>query len=370
VLADRVMEDATVVVEDGRIASVRERGAAPADAVDGRGAFCLPGLVDIHSDGLEKEAEPRRGVTFPADFALASFEGRVRAAGVTTVFHGVAFEDNADMSRSVERAERCCEAIGARRRSGAPLVDHRVLHRLDARDPGGLASLRRILADSAEPVPLVSFEDHTPGQGQYADTDAYRSFLERTQNLGRSEAQAEVDAWRVRRDAQRSHRDTAIDWMTAEVEAGRFRLLAHDPADAADVAEATKWGAAVAEFPTSRAAAAAAQDAGMPTVMGSPNVLRGGSHSGNVAAEELVALGLCTALASDYLPSTLLAAAFRLAEAGCVSLPEAVALVTSGPAQVAGLDDRGTLSDGHRADLVLTTLDRGWPTVRLVLGGS
>lgn len=370
VLADRVLEDATVVVEDGRIAALTEGGPVPARVIDGHGAFCLPGLVDVHSDGLEKETEPRPGVTFPVDFALASFEGRVRAAGVTTVFHGVAFEDDTENGRSVERAVQCCDAVRQRRESGVALLDHRVLHRLDARDPAGLAALRRILAradDGLEDDVLVSFEDHTPGVGQYADTEAYRSYLERTQNLSRSEAQSMVDARRDRREARRSHRATAIDWLASQAGIDAFRLLAHDPTDAADVAEAAGWGAAVAEFPTSRDAASAARARGMPSVMGAPNVLRGASHSGNVAAEDLVAHRLCTALASDYLPATLLAAAFKLAEAGTATLPDAVALVTSGPAQVAGLADRGVLAEGYQADLVLATVDRGWPTVRTVI---
>jgi alpha-D-ribose 1-methylphosphonate 5-triphosphate diphosphatase len=370
VLADRVVDDATVVVEDGRIVSVVERGAAPPGALDGRGAFCLPGIVDTHSDGLEKEAQPRPGVSFPHDFALGSFEGRVRAAGVTTVFHGVAFEHDEHEGRTIELAECLYDAIGERSRGREPLVGHQVLHRLDARDPAGLDALRRRLAAAATPTggrpPLVSFEDHTPGQGQYADPAVYRRLLEQTQGLTVAEAGAKVDELRQARDALRHHRDAAIAWLAGQAGTGTIRLLAHDLTSADEVADAVRWGAAVAEFPTSAEAAAAARDAGLATVMGAPNVLRGGSHSGNVPAEELVARGLCTALASDYLPSSLIAAAFRLATRGTASLPEAVGLVTAGPAAVAGLDDRGHLEPGQRADVVLATVDGSWPTVRAV----
>lgn len=379
VLTDRIVEDATVVIEGGRIVSVAERGAAPSGALDGRGAFCLPGLIDTHCDGLEKELAPRPGVKLPFDFAMASFEGRVRAAGITTMFHGIAFENNEHETRTIEQAERLYEAIETRQRIAEPPVDHRLLHRLDARDPAGLDALRKKLADhraaeapSTEPLalappPLVSFEDHTPGQGQYANPDVYRAYLESSQGLSRERAQAELDEFRRQRDARLSQRDYAIGWLSNQAEDGEVRLLGHDLANAAEVTEAVGWGVAVAEFPTSLEAAAAAQEAGLAIVLGAPNILRGGSHSGNVSAEELVGRGLCTALASDYLPSTLLAAAFRLAERGTATLPAALALVTSGPAAITALQDRGTLAEGRRVDLILATVDSGWPTVRTTL---
>lgn len=370
VLADRIVDDATVVAEDGRIVSVVERGPAPPDAVDGRGAFCLPGIVDTHSDGLEKEVRPRPGVAFPLDFALSSFEGRVRAAGVTTMFHGVAFERNRDETRTVQAAVDTCVAIERCRRDG-PLLDHLILHRLDVRDPEGFdglqAELARAVPDGTGRAPLVSVEDHTPGIGQYRDTSYFSSYLAESRGVSAAEADEAVERLRVDRDSRLDQRDRAVGWLTDQARAGAIRLLAHDPTDAAEIAAAQAWGAAVAEFPTTIEAAAAALDAGMATVLGAPNVLRGGSHSGNVGAEELVAKGLCSALASDYLPSTLIAAAFRLAASQVVGLPEAVALVTSGPAAVGGLDDRGQLAPGQRADLVLATVTGDWPTVRHVV---
>lgn len=367
VLPDRILDDATVVAEEGRIVSVVPGGPAPPEAVDGRGAFCLPGIVDTHSDGLEKEMRPRPGVSFPIDFALSSFEGRVRAAGVTTMFHGVAFENNSDLTRTVEMAEEACAAIG-RCQADAPLVDHRILYRLDARDPDGFELLQVWLAalPTGGPPPLVSIEDHTPGIGQYADASYYAAYLAEAKGMTAEEADAAVEQLRTDRDSRLEQRDRAVAWLADRARAGSIRLLTHDPADADDIAVATAAGASVAEFPTTADAAAAALDQGMATVMGAPNVLRGGSHSGNVAAEELVAKGLCSALASDYLPSTLIAAAFRLATRRVVELPEAIALVTSGPALVGGLADRGRLEEGLRADLVLATLNGNWPTVRLV----
>lgn len=375
VLPGQVLEDAQVVLEDGLIAEVgRVRpGAVPAEAVDLRGALLLPGLVDTHSDGLEKELRPRPTAEFDPDFAVASFEGRVHAAGVTTVFHGIGYQTDGRKNRTVDSARRMEEAVAARAGDGTALIDHRLLLRLDARDPGALEALRSGVArhDPAGRAgpgapPLVSFEDHTPGQGQYADAEYYEKWLAGTEGITAAEARSRTADHTADRETRAWHRDVAFAWLSEQAEAGRIRLLAHDPASAAEIHAVRDRGVAVAEFPTTLEAARAAASSGLLVVAGAPNVLRGGSHSGNVAARDLIAADLVDGLSSDYLPSSLLAAVLRLASDGVVPLPRAVSLVTSGPAAVAGLADRGALIPGLRGDVIAVTVDRGWPTVRLV----
>jgi alpha-D-ribose 1-methylphosphonate 5-triphosphate diphosphatase len=372
VLPDRVLHDALVVVEDGIITEVTAArpGAVPADAVDLRGALLLPGLVDTHSDGLEKELHPRPNAEFDVDFAVASFEGRVRAAGVTTVFHGIGYQTSERKGRDVAQAVTLTSAI--RRRIGDhPMVDHRFLFRLDARDPAALAALGPQLAGlDIDVPPLVSYEDHTPGQGQYRDPAYYRRWLEGNHGISRDQAQSAMDDLVADRDTRAWHRPVALSWLAEQAALGTAKLLAHDPVTAAEVADAHAHGVRVAEFPTTVEAARAARELGMDVVAGAPNVLRGGSHSGNVAAVELVAAGLADALSSDYMPSAMLAAALRLADLDIVPLPAAVALVSSGPARVAGLTDRGAIVPGLRADLVAVTVESGWPTARLVLAAG
>jgi alpha-D-ribose 1-methylphosphonate 5-triphosphate diphosphatase len=374
VLPGRVLEDALVAVEDGVITEVGacRPGAVPAEAEDLRGALLLPGLVDTHSDGLEKEVNPRPGARFDVDFAVGSFEGRVRAAGVTTVFHGIGYEVNVRKGRTVEGAEMIAEALRRRGASGRALVDHRLLYRLDARDPRALPALRARLdghGQGAEP-PLVSFEDHTPGQGQYRDPAYFRRWLQAEEGLGEEEAQARLEAMVADRDTREWHRPVALRWLAGQAARGRARLLAHDPVTRAEVADAHGHGVAVAEFPTTVEAARAARELGLLIVAGAPNVLRGGSHSGNVSAAELVAEGLVDALSSDYLPSALLAAVVILERDGVATLPEAVRLVTAGAAAVAGLGDRGEIRPGARGDLLVATVDGGWPTVRRTLAAG
>jgi alpha-D-ribose 1-methylphosphonate 5-triphosphate diphosphatase len=365
VLSDRVVDDARVVVRSGRIAEVGPHPGGSAADVDGGGAYCLPGLVDVHSDGLEREHLPRPGAEVPWRFALLSFEGKLRAAGITTVFHGAAFGDGGSPAhaRSVPAARALCDEVFER---GDGPVDHRVLHRLDVRCAHGLAALRERLAAVDGPA-VVSHEDHTPGQGQYADRRYYERFLVGTKGLDEGQARRHVDELIAERAARAHVRDEALAWLGEQARRGAVHLLGHDPTSRAEIDALAARGGVVAEFPTTVEAAEAARERGMPVIMGAPNALRGGSHAGNASARELAARGLVTALASDYLPSGMLAAVFLLAAESVTTLPAAVRLVTAGAADAVGLADRGALDAGRRADLVLVEPGTPWPLVRAAL---
>lgn len=370
VLPDRLIEHALVTCEDGLIVEVEDRSGRglPSGAIDGGGALLLPGLIDVHSDALEREISPRPGATFPLDFAIYSFEARLRAAGVLTVFNGLGFQDNENFGRSVSRATAHSEELAARR-DADPAVSHRVLHRLDVRDPAGadgiVACLRTDIPEGE--VSLVSLEDHTPGQGQFRDLASIRRYYRETTQRPPEEIEAMIAAHIAERDTLLVHVGENRRRMTELAQQGRIRLLGHDLTDAQEVRAARELGVAVAEFPLTLDAAEQARELEMPVVMGAPNVVRQGSHSGNVAAEEVIARGWCDALASDYQPTTLLGSVSALIERGVLTLPAAIALVTAGPARVAGLTDRGVIAPGMRADLVLTVPDGRWPRVRATI---
>ncbi|MGV9800687.1 alpha-D-ribose 1-methylphosphonate 5-triphosphate diphosphatase [Mycobacterium sp. NPDC003449] len=366
VLPGSVIDDAVVAVRDGAIAAVEPHRPGVSADVDGDGLLCIPGLVDTHSDGLEKERLPRPGAELPIEFAMLSFEGKLRAAGVTTAFHGAGFEESRlrGTPRTVAAAELFCATVEARA-DGGP-VDHRILYRLDVRSAEGLAALQDRLA-TATGTALVSHEDHTPGQGQYADRSYYERYLMGARGMSEREAVAHVDELVAEREGRLGMREDAMAWLAEQARAGRIRLLGHDLTSESEVDELVGRGGAVAEFPTTLAAAQAARDRGLPVVMGAPNVLRGSSHNGNASGRELIGRGLVTSIASDYLPSSLLAAVFSLIEDHRMDLAAAMGLVTSGPAEVAGLSDRGRLVVGLRADLVLIAAGSRWPVVHSVL---
>lgn len=372
VLPDRVLQDAAIIVRDGRIAAIEHDLRDPTAELDGSGRLLLPGLIDIHTDALEKERMPRPGAALPWDFTLMSFESKLVAAGITTVFHGAGFQHHSahGKERSVEQALQMCAHIDPAPRHR---VDHRVLHRIDIRSAAGCDALRRRLADldSADTPPLVSHEDHTPGQGQYVDRTNMERFIMHSDGRSLAEAQAQVD--RLIEESRRTApvREAALAYLGDLANAGKIRLMGHDP-DTVEVVDAMRArGAIASEFPTTLAAARRSRELGLANVAGAPNVLRGGSHAGNVSAAELIAAGLVDALASDYLPSGLLAAVWVLVREGVCDLPSAVRLVTSGPAQVAGLDDRGSIEVGMRADLVLVDDQRhAWPHAVATLTSS
>ena len=375
VLPGRLLPDATIVCEDGIIVEIVDSSPSltfEPHVVDARGALCLPGLVDTHSDGLERERFPRPGVDLGARFPVRSFEGRVRAAGITTMFHGIGFEEDEKYHRSVVLANEWTDELEAYRASGRALVDHRILYRLDARDIDGFHCLVDRLPRRADDgsLPLVSFEDHTPGQGQYTDRTAFERYIVGTQGISEEEARRRVDELIAERDATTVHRATALAWLVEQATSGTIRLMAHDPATIDDSDEARRWNASIAEFPTTLDAAERAKELGLRTVCGAPNVMRGRSHSGNVSARDLITRRLCDGLASDYLPSTMLGAVAVLVHEGVCDLPSAVALVTSGPATTVGLHDRGALLPGLRADLAIVEFDGPFACVRNVLRGE
>jgi alpha-D-ribose 1-methylphosphonate 5-triphosphate diphosphatase len=373
VLPGAILDNARVVVRDGLIAEV---GPAPGGGpgrrgadLDGGGLLCVPGLIDVHSDALEREREPRPGVELPWDFAVAALEGKMSAAGITTAFHGAGFMDKLSgaTARSVETGIDVSAAVAARAADPAPLVAHRILYRLDARSREGAAALAAALDArpvTAESLPLVSHEDHTPGQGQYADRRYMERYLAGTGGMSAEAAARRVDELIEARDAELPTLERTMAWLGSLARGGQIRLVGHDLDAPGAVTALRARGGSVAEFPTTVEAARAARALGLPVVMGAPNVMRGESHSGNVSAAELARLGLVDALASDYLPSGLLAGAFTLARRGLATLPDAIGLVTAGAAAAAGLTDRGRLAAGLRADLALVDDAGAWPVVR------
>lgn len=365
VLPDRVLSRATVVVREGRIAGIVEGSVDVAADLDGGNLLLTPGFIDVHSDALERERTPRAHAEVPLDFAIASYEGRIASAGTTTMFHGAAFQHQTarGITRSAHQALETCLTLDD---YVSYRVDHRVLHRLDVLSADGARTLRRRLEALPEdtPVQLVSHEDHTPGQGQYADPQVMLRALIDGDGLTPAEAEQQVDRLVQERAENLGVREENLRWLATQVAAGRIRLLGHDPDSSEEITALAARGGAVAEFPTTLEAAQAAQEQGLSIVAGAPNVLRGASHSGNISARELAAAGLVDALASDYLPTGLLAAVALLAEQETLSLPEAVGLITSGPARVAGLEDRGELREGMLADFALIDDSTGeWPRV-------
>lgn len=346
VTADAVV-GGCVVVRDGLIVEIAGGGSAVAGAVDLEGDWLLPGFVELHTDNLERQLSPRPGVRWPAEAAMLQHDAQVAASGITTVCDAVCVGLYGGKRERLDFLRLSLDVLRRAREAGALKAEHLLHLRLEVADPG-CVELFEPLVDEPGLV-LVSFMDHTPGQRQWHDIDKYRTF-----HMGRSvRDEAELKAMIARRVAeQNEHAALNLVRLMRLLEGHPAVRASHDDTTAEHVAEGVALGVTIAEFPTTIVAAAAARAAGMGIVMGAPNLVLGGSHSGNVAAVELAGAGLLDALSSDYVPAALVQAVFKLHDEHAIALPEAVATITSRPASMLGLADRGVIEPGRRADLV------------------
>jgi len=355
VLADKVI-DGHVVIRDGLIAEV---GKGPAKGEDLEGDFLLPGLVELHTDHMEGHYAPRPGVRWNPLASVQAHDAQVAASGITTVFDALRIGLNDDSGMSANDFRQLGAAIHAGMESGRLRAEHFIHLRCEVAAPDCLEGFAPFEGDSR--VKIASLMDHSPGQRQFASVESYRNYYQKKKRMSDAEFEA-FAARRTRESAEfaQPHRD-AISARATEL---GIVLASHDDATAAQVAEASRLGIRIAEFPTSLEAARASRAGGMAILMGAPNVVRGGSHSGNVSARDLAAEGLLDILSSDYVPFSLMQAIFDLDDQ--IALPDAVAMVTRHPAEAAGLTDRGEIAAGKRADLVRVNADIDMPMVRTV----
>jgi alpha-D-ribose 1-methylphosphonate 5-triphosphate diphosphatase len=349
----------TLAARDGRIVDIAGDTARLAAATDLEGDFLLPGLVDLHTDNLERQVQPRPNARWPSRSALLAHDAHCAAAGVTTVLDALCV---GDIGFEMERTQTCIEAVAdlAALAGTGLLKSEHFLHlrcELPAED---LPELVEPLAEH-QLLRLVSLMDHTPGIGQYADLDYFRR-IRRAQCRDDAELEALILHLQSRREQLRGPNRAALLQRLAH---RTTPLASHDDGTVEEVAENAALGLTISEFPTTLVAARAAAAHGMAIVAGAPNLVRGGSHSGNIAVSQLLQGGLVAALASDYVPAAMLDGVFRAAALG-LPLPEAVGLASAAPARLVGLTDRGVLAPGQRADLLRVRLHDGQPVVRAV----
>ena len=357
VLADEVI-DGGVAVDDGVITDIDSASARSGD--DFEGDYLIPGLVELHTDHLENHYRPRPGVFWDAMAALHAHDVQIAGSGVTTVFDAVRIGSDLDMPQMHEHAGHMVKAVRDARDRGWLRADHLIHLRCELPSADVVEHFDSFADHPA--TRLISLMDHTPGQRQFTSLETYKLFYKK--QLGVSQEEVE----RYLADALAQHEKYSAanrGALVARARAMNLPMASHDDATLLHVEEAVADGVAISEFPTTLEAAAAAHDGGLAILMGAPNVVRGKSHSGNISATDLVRAGLLDILSSDYVPFALLQAAFVLPQrVDGLKLPAALATVTRNPARAAGLDDRGEIAIGKRADLVRVKVVDGLPIVR------
>jgi alpha-D-ribose 1-methylphosphonate 5-triphosphate diphosphatase len=337
----------TVEIADGHIRSVSEGVSTLPAAMDLEGDWLIPGLIEIHTDNLEKHLMPRPGVIWNGESAFRIHDAQLACSGITTAFDGVVIGDIEANTPRGRFLEISLAAIHALADSLMTRCEH-LLHLRCELANHDVWDHYTSLVDNPR-VQLISLMDHTPGQRQWRDLGKYREYTERHGRLS-DEAFEALMAERI--SAQALHAERQRQRLVEDARARGLPLASHDDTSAEHVCQAHEEGIAISEFPTTVEAAETAHRLGLKTVMGAPNVVKGGSHSGNVAAMTLAQMKLLDALSSDYVPASLLDAAFMLQDETDLSLPEAIRTVTSAPAQMVRLSDRGRIAQGLRADLV------------------
>jgi len=365
VLRDRILDGAVELCGD-RIACVHEAPAGEVPAVDGEKDFLLPGLIELHTDNLEKHLLPRSGALWPTMPALLAHDAQLLAAGITTALDAVSLGDLEQESVRTATLDETVQALDRAMRHELLRVDHHLHLRCELCYPQLPQLVSKLIAHPR--VRLVSLMDHTPGQRQYRDVEQYRRYYAHTGTTWDDTRFAQLIEERARQ--QQRYRETHMAFVVEQARTHSAVLASHDDTEHAHVDEARAIGARIAEFPVTLDTARAARAAGLTIVAGAANLVRGGSHSGNVAAIELARADCLDILSSDYVPASLLHGAFLLHHEARWDLPRAIASVTHAPAQALGFADRGEIAPGLRADLVQVRLIDGLPVVRAVWRGG
>jgi alpha-D-ribose 1-methylphosphonate 5-triphosphate diphosphatase len=358
VLPDEVIEG-SVRIEDGVITAVDAGVSRVGEDLDGD--YLVPGLVELHTDQLESHYRPRLGVYWNPLAALQAHDLQIAGSGITTVFDAVRIGSDPETPGGMaQHVQAMVDAISTGMADGRLKAEHLIHLRCELPTPDVVDDFERFVRLPL--VKLASVMDHTPGQRQYQTIEKYIHYYKERMRFTDTEMEAFIARRRADQEQFAAHSRREI---LKRGKAAGIAFASHDDATEAQVHEAVSDGISIAEFPTTMDAAEASHAAGLAVMMGAPNIVRGGSHSGNIAATDLAHEGCLDVISSDYVPGALLLAAFMLPElAEGITLPDAIRMVTSRPAKAANLDDRGEIAPGKRGDVVRVRRHGDMPVVK------
>jgi alpha-D-ribose 1-methylphosphonate 5-triphosphate diphosphatase len=361
-LADRIIDRGWIAIADGRITGFGE-GDTPSASDDAEGDLIMPGMIELHTDHLESHYVPRPKVFWNPIAAVVSYDGQLATSGITTVLDSlrVGREDGGEEIDG--RAGLLAGAISTAQDGNLLRAEHFLHLRCEVPMVSVVEEARELVGRPE--VRLMSLMDHTPGQRQFRDEVKLRDYY---RGKGGGMTDAELDVLFARRVAdQQAYAAKNMRDIVTLAHDYAIPLASHDDTTEENVGDAVRDRVSVAEFPTTFEAAHGLHKAGICILMGAPNVVRGGSHSGNIAAVDLAREGLLDILSSDYVPSSLLMAALQLPQqVQTIDLATAIRTVTKTPAEAVGLADRGEIAIGKRADLIRVHVAHSVPVVRSV----
>jgi len=359
VLPDRILAAGEVMVEDGVIQhtgqSSSSRALAGETVIDAEGGFILPGFIDMHCDAIEKEMEPRPGAFFDMDIALPELEKKLAGQGITSMYHSFSFAGAEYGIREDCTAANCVRHIIAMKRNGA-LIRNKIHLRFEITNYPAVELIRSLIADGV--VDVLSFMDHTPGQGQYPTVNDYKNYLEKTYHMPFEKVQEILSI----KEQGRMQAGRSVETLCRAALLAGVTMASHDDDDKNKVHEYAKMGVRIHEFPIRVDVAKAARAEGNSVCVGAPNIVRGKSTGKGMLAMDAITAGAADIICSDYHPSSVLHSIFKLSKEA-MSLPEAVAMASLNPAQALALHDLGSLETGKKADILVVNIRGGSPVV-------
>jgi alpha-D-ribose 1-methylphosphonate 5-triphosphate diphosphatase len=359
VLSDEVVHG-SITIQGGNIKAIDQGNSSLPSAIDWDGDYLLPGLIELHTDNMEKYFSPRPGVVWPKVSAIMTHDSQMVSSGVTTVFDAVAVGYDIYKSSRKEVLQDIIESIAYISDQSLARADHFLHLRCELSCEETSKEFDQYVNDPR--LKLVSLMDHAPGQRQFAKLEKYVEYYQKKYAFSDEEIQTSIEQHQLSSETwSAAHRRYIAETCLER----KIPMASHDDATQAHVQEALSYEVSIAEFPTTLEAASLSHQSNLKVLMGAPNLMRGYSHSGNVAARELAEGGYLDILSSDYYPSSLLHSAFLLADLEMgYSLPQAIKCVTQNPADAVELHDRGRIKTGYMADILRVDKHNDMPVLK------
>ncbi|MDR3540565.1 MAG: alpha-D-ribose 1-methylphosphonate 5-triphosphate diphosphatase [Desulfosporosinus sp.] len=368
ILPDKVVKG-HILIEGNRISEVvesgfpRVKGYPDIAMIDAEGSYVMPGIIDLHSDAIEKELQPRPNTMFPINMAFYELEKKLAVSGITTMYHSLTLSDEWGV-RNIDMVISIINSINRLKQSRS-MINHKIHLRYELTFLAGVGVLEGLIRDKS--IDFMSYMDHTPGQGQFKDAEALRNFTIQQHGIKNQEVEDFMD--------KTIENQARIDWfrligLAKIAKTKGIRLASHDDDTREKIDTLLACEGMVSEFPINLETAVYARSNGIHVCVGAPNIIRGKSHSNNMRAIDAIKNNAADIICSDYLPSAMLPAVFHLPKEG-INLTEAVKMVTLNPAKALEIDSIvGSIEVGKCADLIIVEMHQDYPLLRKTMVGG
>lgn len=357
VLPFGIAEKSSIKIEDGMISKIREGNInSNSMRINAQGRYIMPGFIDLHSDAIEKEIEPRPNTYFPINIALFELDKKLAACGVTTIFHALSFAEGEIGVRSNKMAAAIIKETN--RLKAKMCVKTKVHARFEITDDEAIPYIEDLIKDGC--INLISFMDHTPGQGQFKEVTSFKNYFGTVYKKSEVELVKIIDKKLAVKESVKLH----IDYVAALCKAVGIPMASHDDDSEEKILWLHEMGIRISEFPVNMEAVGAARGNSIYICLGAPNIIRGNSQAKNLSARAALTQGYGDIICSDYSPMTILHAVFTLARLEILPLHKAVNMVSLNPAKAVGISDKkASIEEGKEADLIMVDTGEEIPRI-------